>query len=89
MVQNNSQNKFHKKTYDHKPDHKLGHNNHNSFIPCVTNPIFKKRGECYICGKPGHHAPQCRHRKNNDNPSKGNLAEEEDITVVLLLKQIL
>ena len=29
----------------------------------VQNPTFKKKGYCFICGKPGHHAPQCCNRK--------------------------
>ncbi|KAK2373270.1 hypothetical protein QL285_074314 [Trifolium repens] len=39
-----------------------------------------KNGDCYVCGKSGHHAPQCRYRKSNDNPPKprANLAEGDD-----------
>ena len=38
----------------------------------VQNPTFKKRSNCFICGKPGHHAPQCRNRKRLEraNPRK-------------------
>ena len=25
----------------------------------VQNPTFKKKCNCFVCGKPGHHAPQC------------------------------
>ena len=26
----------------------------------VQNPTFKKKGNCFVCGKPGHHASMCR-----------------------------
>ena len=53
--------------------------------PKISNPQnFKKKGICYVCGKPGHHAPQCRKRiktRNNGNPPKVNLVEGDDIIV--------
>ena len=36
-----------------------------------NNPTFQKKGNCFVCGKPGHHAATCykRHKKNgNDLP---------------------
>lgn len=36
------------------------HNNKNKNYPRVANPTFKKKGFCFVCGKQGHHAPQCR-----------------------------
>ena len=47
-------------------------------------PTFKKKRNYFICGKLGHHAPQCRHRAKNDNPSKTNITEGEDITVAVV-----
>ena len=55
--------------------------------PRGTNPTFKKKGNCFVCGKPGYHAPQCRHRAKNDYPPKANLAEGED-TIVAVVSQV-
>lgn len=33
------------------------------------NLAFKKKENCFVCGKPDCHAPQCKY-KMNDNPSK-------------------
>ncbi|OIT36784.1 hypothetical protein A4A49_46442, partial [Nicotiana attenuata] len=31
------------------------------------NPNLKrKKGSCFVCGKPGHHASQCKYRAGND-----------------------
>ena len=41
----------------------------------VHNSTIKKRGNCFVCGKSGHHASQCRHRKRIEKSnSKANLA---------------
>ena len=54
----------------------------------IANPnTFKKKGSCYVCGKPGHHAPQCRKRVkigNSGNPPKANLVEGDDIIAVVV-----
>ena len=51
--------------------------------PKLSNPhTLKNKGTCYVCGKPGHHAPQCRRRVktgNSGNPHKVNLVEGDDI----------
>ena len=44
-------------------------------------------GNYFVCGKAGHHAPQCRHRAKNDYPPKENLAEGED-TIVAVISQV-
>ena len=50
----------------------------------VQNPTIKKQGNCFVCGKPGHYAAQCRHRKRIEKSnSKANLAEAEVITTVI------
>nr|CAN62301.1 hypothetical protein VITISV_034115 [Vitis vinifera] len=50
----------------------------------VHNSTIKKWGNCFVCGKSGHHAPQCRHRKRIEKSnSKANLAEAEVITIVI------
>ncbi|XP_068492265.1 uncharacterized protein [Phaseolus vulgaris] len=74
------------KRYEKKFDHKKKPNNKFSH-PSGTNPTFKKKGNCFVCGKPGHHAPQCRHRAKNDYPPKANLAEGED-TIVAVVSQV-
>ena len=69
------------KRYKHKAQ-----NSNNK--PKISNPhTLKKKGTCYVCGKPGHHAPQCRKRVkivNNENPPKANLVEGDDIIIVVV-----
>ena len=56
--------------------------------PKISNPqTLKKKSTYYVCGKPGHHAPQCRKKLktgNSGNPSKANLVERDDIIVVVV-----
>jgi len=75
-----------KKMYEKKSDHKKKYNNKFS-RPNGTNPIFKKKDNCFVCGKSGHHAPYCKHRAKNDYPPKANLAEGED-TIVGVVSQL-
>ena len=50
----------------------------------VQNPTFKMKGNCFVCGKRGHHAPQCRYRKRLEKVKpKPNLAEAEVIAAVV------
>ena len=50
----------------------------------VQNPTFKNKGNCFVCGKPGHHAPQCRNRKRLEKVKPtANLAEAEVIAAVV------
>ena len=78
---NTVQDKPFQKRYANKTDH----NNKNKYkynnpcvapsnpIPCAFtfNPFFKKKRACFVCGKPGHFAPQCRYRViRNGNPPK-------------------
>ena len=56
--------------------------------PKISNPqALKKKGTCYVCGKPDHHAPQCRKRVkngNSGNPPKANLVEGDDIIAAVV-----
>ena len=74
------------KRYENKPDHKRKNNFRNSRSN-GSNPVFKKKGNCFVCGKPGHHAPQCRRRARNDNPPRANIAQGED-TIVAIVSQV-
>ncbi|KAL6312561.1 hypothetical protein AAG906_030759 [Vitis piasezkii] len=50
----------------------------------VQNPTIKKRGNFFVCGKSGHHAAQCRHKKRIEKSnSKANMVETEVITTVI------
>ena len=50
----------------------------------VQNSTIKKRGNCFVCGKFGHHAAQCCHRKRIEKTSsKANLVETKVITTVI------
>jgi len=71
------------KRYENKPDHNKKSNFRNSH-PKGSNPTFKKKGNCFVCGKPSHHAPQCRRRARNDNPPWANIAQREDIIVAVV-----
>jgi len=68
-----------------KFDHKKKYNKFSR--PNGTNLTFKKKGNCFVCGKPSHHAPQCKHRAKNDYPPKANLVEGED-TIVAVVSQV-
>ena len=69
------------KRYNHK-----SYNSDNK--PKITNPsTFKKKETCYVCGKLGHHVPQCRKRVklgNKGNPPKANLVEGDDIIATIV-----
>ncbi|KAL6319669.1 hypothetical protein AAG906_026720 [Vitis piasezkii] len=55
----------------------------------VQNSTIKKWGNCFVCGKTGHHAAQCRHRKRTEKSnSKANLVEAEVITTIISSKCI-
>jgi len=73
------------KRYEKKFDHKKKYNKFSR--SSGTNPTFKKKKNCFVCGKPGHHAPQCRHRAKNDYPPKANLVKGED-TIVTVVSQV-
>jgi len=73
------------KRYEKKFDHKKKYNKFSR--PSGTNPSLKKKGNCFVYGKPCHHTPQCRHRAKNDYPLKANLAEGED-TIVAVVSQV-
>jgi len=62
------------KRYEKKPDHKKK-NKSNFSCSSGHKPTFKKKGNCFVCRRPGHHAPQCRHRVKNNNPPKANIAK--------------
>jgi len=78
----------HKKRYEHKFNNnnniKSNGNNTNMFKPKPNN--FKKKENCFECGKPDHHASQYRNKKRNNNPpkTKVNLVEGEDIIVAVV-----
>ena len=69
--------------------HKLNkrYENKHDFKPKANNSTFKKKGNCFVCGKLGHHAPQRKRRMGrNGNPAKpnANLVEEDDIIVAII-----
>ena len=66
-------------------------NKNFNYVPKANNPSFKKKGNCYVCGKLGHHAHQCRKRARNDNPPKPkvNLVEGDDIIVAVISQALI
>ncbi|OMO89770.1 Integrase, catalytic core [Corchorus capsularis] len=62
------------------------------FKPKMTNPTFKKQNTCFVCGKPGHYAAQCRNRKmGNDRPARPRVnlveADEPDDIIAAVISQ--
>jgi len=49
----------------------------------LTSPL-RKKGNFFVCGKPSHHAPQCKRRARNDNPPRANIAQGKDIVVAVI-----
>ena len=49
------------------------------------NSTFKKKGNCFVCGKPGQYSAQCRFWKTGEAPSKpqANLVESDIIAAVI------
>nr|XP_016447903.1 PREDICTED: uncharacterized protein LOC107772959 [Nicotiana tabacum] len=62
----------------------------NGYKPTTNNRTFKKKGNCFVCGKSGHHATQCRKRARNDNPAKAKVniieAKADDIIIVVVFQ---
>ena len=56
------------------------------------NPIAKKKGHYYVCGKIGHYVYQCRNKAqrkwDNKNPLKANLAEEDEIIAAVVVSEV-
>jgi len=65
MVEDKPTPKRYEKKYDHKKKY-----NHKFSRPNGNNLTFKKKGNCFVCGKPVHHEPQCRQMAKNDYPPK-------------------
>ncbi|XP_075074760.1 uncharacterized protein LOC142162318 [Nicotiana tabacum] len=63
----------------------------NGYKPKTNNQTFKKKCNCFVCGKPGHHAAQCRKRVGNDNLAKAkvNLTEAKaDDIIAAVVSQV-
>ncbi|CAH9119628.1 unnamed protein product [Cuscuta europaea] len=63
-------------------------NNKSNYNKPKHTTNLKKKGDCYVCGKPGHHAIECRKRafvktKNPPKPS-ANLVESDDIITAVV-----
>ena len=48
--------KYASKRYENKPYHKKK-NSFRNLCPNGCNPTFKKKGNCFVCGKSRNHAP--------------------------------
>jgi hypothetical protein len=78
---------YKKKMYENNNNNKkkkFNDNKSNMFKPKPNN--FKKKRIYFVCGKPGHIAPQCRKRVRNNNPLKikVNMVEGEDIIIAVV-----
>lgn len=56
----------------HKKNGRNNNKKHDHIPKRNSNPTFKKKGNCYVCGRSCHHAPQCWKKMRNDNPFKPN-----------------
>ena len=91
--------KPHSKKYDSKHKHKKQkHKKNSDYKPNESNPKFKKKGHCYVCGKKGHYAGQCRKRAvvKDNNPSKPNVnlvngdeGSSDDEVIAAVVSQVL
>jgi len=48
---------------------------------------LKKKGNCFVYGRSGHHAPQCKHRTKNKNVPNANIVEREE-TIIAAISQV-
>jgi len=55
------------------------------YLKSKPNSTFKKKGNCFVYGKPGHYSVQCRFRKTGEAPSKlqASLIESDIIVAVI------
>lgn len=55
----------------------------------MSSPTFKKPVNCFVCGRPGHRAFQCRKRARDENPPRpnANLVEGDDDVIVAVVSQ--
>ena len=54
----------------------------------VQNSTFKKKGNCFICDKLGHHAPQCRNRKRVEKVNPRAYPVEAEVIVVVVSSKV-
>ncbi|CAH9088579.1 unnamed protein product, partial [Cuscuta europaea] len=63
-------------------------NNKPNYNKPKSNTSFKKEKHCYVCGKPGHFAAQCRKRatmRNNKPPRpSANLVQDDDVIAAVV-----
>jgi len=71
--------------YEKKPNHNKK-NKSNFSRPSEPKPTFKKKGNWFVCGRPGHHAPQCIHRVKSDDPPKINITKRGDTIFAVVLQ---
>ena len=51
------------------------------------NSTFKKKGNYFVCSKPGYYSAQCRFRKTGKAPSKPQVSlVESDIIAIVISK---
>ncbi|KAM2441927.1 hypothetical protein PS1_023086 [Malus domestica] len=72
--------------------HKARHNQKNKgkdvakkALTAVKGKTFKKiEGGCWVCGKTGHRAKDCHHKKdqNSENSNQENVTEDKFVAVV-------
>ncbi|CAL8115947.1 unnamed protein product [Prunus armeniaca] len=67
-----------------KHDNRSQPKHENKFRSTNNWSNFKKKGSCFVCGKPRHHAHECRHRMRDNNPARANVVEADDIIVAVI-----
>ena len=77
----NQKNGHHKPNQNSRSNHKFKPNDQNK----NSKPQFKSKpaGQCYVCGKPGHYAKDCKFRKSQNVKPQANVTEEGNFSAVV------
>jgi len=73
------------KKYFYKPNFK---SNQNPKMKRNPNSTFKKKGNCFVCGKPGHYSAQCSFQKTGEALSKQSASLIQSDIIVFVISEV-